>query len=209
MNIFLLSKTDTLNPELRETLGSEIKKRGNKIAYISSEPQDDQRPYYLSTIEDYEKISEGVNVDYFDLSDNFSDEALEKILEYGTIYLGGGNTYIFMNSARKRSLYKLLRKHLNNGGLLVGASAGSIMMTPLIDIAEGFDENIFNTTEVKGFAFVPFEFHPHYEEIHREYLSSYMKNKETDLYLCRNGDGVFCGDDGIQLFGKVLKFEVY
>ena len=162
MNIFLLSETDNLNSELRETLGDEIQKRGNKVAYISSQPQDAPRPYYLSTIDDFEKISEGVQVDYFDLSDDFSDESLEEMLHYGTIYLSGGNTYIFMNDARKRSLYKILRKHLNNGGLLVGASAGAIMMTPTIDIAGGFDENIFGLIVVKGFAFVQFEFHPHY-----------------------------------------------
>lgn len=37
MNIFLLSRTDNLNNELMEALGEEIQKRGNKVAYISSE----------------------------------------------------------------------------------------------------------------------------------------------------------------------------
>nr|MBP6948923.1 Type 1 glutamine amidotransferase-like domain-containing protein [Candidatus Paceibacterota bacterium] len=166
MNIFLLSVTDNLNLELKDTLGSEIKKSGNKVAYISSEPQEAPREYYLSTIKDYETISEGVEVDYFDLSDDFSDESLEDMLHYGVIYLSGGNTYMFLNDARKRSLYKILRKHLQNGGLLIGASAGALMMTPSIDIAEGFGENIFGLIDVKGFAFVPFEFFPHFEELY-------------------------------------------
>lgn len=206
MNIFLLSCTDNLNPELREALGGEIRKRGNKVAYISSEPQDAPRPYYLSTIDDYEKISEGVEVHYFDLSDDFSDESLEEMLHYGTIYLSGGNTYIFMNDARKRSLYKILRKHLNNGGILVGASAGAIMMTPTIDIADGFDENIFGLTDVKGFSFVPFEFFPHLDESHHDFLVKYMGGKDSMLYICKDGDGIFCGDDGVQLFGEVKEF---
>lgn len=206
MNIFLLSCTDNLNPQLRETLGNEITKRGNKVAYISSEPQVAPRPYYLSTIEDYSKISEGVEVDYFDLSDDFSDESLEEMLHYGTIYLSGGNTYIFLNDARKRRLYKLLRMHLNNGGLLVGASAGSLMMTPTIDLADGFDENIFGLTDVKGFHFIDFEFHPHFEESHRDFLTSYMEGKDSVLYICKDGDGIFCGDDGVTLFGEVKQF---
>lgn len=208
MNIFLLSCTDNLEPQLRETLGNEIAKRGNKVAYISSAPQEIPRPYYLSTIDDYEKISEGVEVDYFDLSNDFSDESLEEMLHYGTIYLSGGNTYIFMNDARKRSLYKLLRKHLNNGGLLVGASAGAIMMTPTIDIADGFDENIFGLTDVKGFAFVDFEFHPHFEELHHDHLVTYMEGKDVALYTCKDGSGIFCGDDGVQLFGAVSEFKL-
>ena len=50
MNIFLLSETDNLNSELRETLGDEIEKRGNKVVYISSQPQIAPRPYYLSSL---------------------------------------------------------------------------------------------------------------------------------------------------------------
>jgi len=209
MNIFLLSCTDNLESRLRETLGSEIAKRGNRVAYISSEPQEAPRPYYLSTSEDYEKISKGVQVDYFDLSEDFSDESLEEMLHYGTIYLSGGNTYIFMNSARKRSLYKILRKHLNNGGLLVGASSGALMMTPTIDLADGFDENMFGLIDVKGFHFVPFEFHPHYEESHRNFLNTYMEGKDSILYVCKDGDGIFCGDDGVQLFGEVSGYTLY
>lgn len=208
MDIFLLSQTDNLNEELRGVLGAEIKKRGNKVAYISSEPQEAPREYYLSTIHDYEKINEDVEVHYFDLSDDFSDESLEEMLHYGTIYLSGGNTYIFMNDARKRSLYKLLRKHLNNGGLLIGASAGALMITPTIDLADGFDENIFELSDVKGFAFVPFEFFPHYSESHRDHIASYMEGKDITVYTCKDGDGIFCGDDGIQLFGDVKEFVV-
>jgi dipeptidase E len=206
MNIFLLSCTDNLNQELRGVLGDEIKKRGNKVAYISSEPQEAPRPYYLATIDDFIVIDKDVEVHYFDLSEDFSDESLEEMLHYGTIYLSGGNTYIFMNDARKRRLYKLLRQHLNNGGLLVGASAGALMMTPTIDLADGFDENIFDLTDVKGFAFAPFEFHPHYEEAHNQYLTTYTESRDTTVYICKDGDGIFCGDDGIQLFGEVKEF---
>lgn len=208
MNIFLLSCTDNLNPELRESLGNEIKKRGNKVAYVSSQPQEPPRPYYLSTIDDYSIISEDVEVSYFDFSDDFSDESLEEMLNYGTIYLSGGSTYIFMNDARKRNLYKILRKHLNSGGLLVGASAGAIMMTPTIDIADGYDENVFGLTDVKGFAFTSFEFHPHFNESCIPFITSYMNKKDSVIYICKDGDGIFCGDDGIKLFGEVSEFAL-
>ena len=114
MSILLLSVTDNLDPDLRESLRLEIAMRGNTVAYISSEPQEGDRPYYLSTIEDYSKISEGVKVDYFDLSENFSDENLLKLLNYGTIYLSGGNTYVFMDSANKRNISQILNKHLES-----------------------------------------------------------------------------------------------
>ena len=179
--------------------------RGNTVAYISSEPQEGDRPYYLSTIEDYSKISEGVKVDYFDLSENFSDENLLKLLNYGTIYLSGGNTYVFMDSANKRNISQILNKHLESGGLLIGASAGSIMMTPTIDLAGFEDENIPNLKDTSGFGFVDFEFHPHYSN-DRDYLSEYINGENNDLYVCKDGSGIFYSNGEIKLFGEVSKF---
>ena len=201
MNIFLFSVTNNLQEELRDTLKEEITKRGNTVAYISSEPQSGDRPYYLSTIEDYSQISSDVKVDYFDLSENFSDEDLEKLLGYGAIYLSGGNTYVFMDSARKRNIYPILRKHLENGGLLIGASAGSIIMTPSIDLARFGDENIPNLTDTKGFGFVDFEFHPHFKRGDNEYLIEYLKDKKGNLYTCEDGHGIFYSNGETRLFG--------
>lgn len=125
MNIFLLSVTDNLRKNLRETMKQEIAARGNTVAYISSEPQTGERPFYRSTLYDYSIISPDARVDYFDLSDAFSDHDLERLKKYGTIYLSGGNTYVFMDMARKRGLYPILKAHAEKGGLLIGASAGA------------------------------------------------------------------------------------
>lgn len=205
MNIFLLSVTDNLQEDLKVSLKVEIAKRGNTVAYISSEPQSGDRPYYLSTIEDYSQISSDIKVDYFDMSKNFSDEKLEGLLGYGTIYLSGGNTYVFMDSANKRNLRTILERHLENDGLLIGASAGSIMMTPSIDLAGFEDDNTPNLTDTSGFGFVNFEFHPHFNSI--DYTREHMDNKDNDLYVCKDGGGIFYSNGEIKLFGEVLRWE--
>lgn len=203
MNIFLLSTTDNLQAGLRGALKKEIAQRGNTVAYISSQSQNGDRPYYLSTIQDYSQISSDIKVDYFDLSENFSDEKLVKLLDYGTIYLSGGNTYVFMDSARKRNIYPILKKHLENGGLLIGASAGSIMMTTSIDLAGFEDENVPDLKDTTGFGFVDFEFHPHFNNEDSKFLNGYIKNKNNDLYICKDGDGIFYSNGEIKLFGEV------
>lgn len=206
MNIFLLSMTDNLQVDLKNSLRNEIAKRGNRVAYISSEPQYGERPYYISTIKDYKAVNEDIIVDYFDLSKDFSDEALEGLLTYGTIYLCGGNTYIYLNDARKRNIYPILKKHLENGGLLIGASAGSIMMTPSIDLASVEDENTPGIKDTTGFSFLDFEYHPHFIESDYNFLQKYKKEKDVKIYVCKDGDGIFCGDGGVKLFGEAKEF---
>lgn len=210
MNIFLLSVTDNLQIDLQNSLTEELSKRGGTVAYISSEPQDSNRPYYKSTIEDYSHFGSYIKVDYFDLSDDFSDEALLKLLDYGAIYLSGGNTYVFMDSAKKRNIYPILKKHLENGGLLIGASAGSIMITPSINLAGiGGDKNTPNLKDTAGFNFVDFEFHPHYKDNDvSDYLSEYMKGMERDLYVCKDGSGIFFSNGEIRLLGEVSEWGI-
>lgn len=207
MNIFLLSVTDNLHNDLRRSLEEEIVKRGNRVAYISSEPQIGERPYYQSTIHDYSVISPGVHVDYFDLSDAFSDRDLVKLKEYGTIYLSGGNTFIFMDSTRKRDLYPILKEHGESGGLLIGASAGALMMTPSIALAVDVDENSPGLTDLSGFAFVDFIFHPHYinSSEEKDFLRTHCDaTKKT--YVCKDGDGMYYSDGDIKLFGDTSLF---
>lgn len=207
MQIFLLSRTDNLRADLREALEREIALRGNKIAYISSEPQIGEKPFYRSTIQDYSVISAQAHVDYFDLSDAFSDSDLSALKEYGTIYLSGGNTFVFMDMARKRNLYPIVKTHGENGGLLIGASAGALMMTPSISLAAIADENTPALTDLSGFSFVPFEFHPHYANSAEEndFLRAHCDASKM-IYTCKDGDGIYCSNGDIKTFGDVSMF---
>ncbi len=201
-NIFLLSTMSPLDEGLRQALAREILRRGTKVAYISSSPQEGDRPYYQSTIADYAAISPELAVDYFDLSDAFTNEALATMKDYAAVYLSGGNTFTFMDMARKRGLKNILEQHLANGGVLIGASAGSILCTPSIEIAKLGDENEVGMTDFTGFGFVDFEFHPHItgEPRELEMLTEYQRTHRREIYLCKDGAGVHVSDAGLKLF---------
>ena len=195
-----------LDKELRETLAREILKRGTKVAYISSSPQSGDRPYYQSTIADYAAISPDIRVDYFDLSDAFTDEMLAGLSSYAAIYLSGGNTFTFMDMARKRGLQEILEQYLAKGGVLIGASAGSIMCTPSIELAKFGDENEVGMTDFSGFGFVDFEFHPHFtgDQGERERLEEYQRTHGREIYICKDGAGLHITTTGVVVFGSVL-----
>lgn len=187
-------------------LAGEILKRGTKVAYISSSPQSGDRPYYQSTIADYAAISPDIHVDYFDLSDAFTDQMLTELSSYAAIYLSGGNTFTFMDSARKRGLQTILEQYLANGGVLIGASAGSIMCTPLIELAKFGDENEVGMTDFSGFGFVDIEFHPHFtdEPTEHEQLAEYQRTHGREIYTCKDGAGLHVTNDGVVEFGSIV-----
>lgn len=192
-----------LDEELRKTLSEEILKRGTTVAYISSSPQNGDRSYYQSTITDYAAISPDIRVDYFDLSDAFTNEMLATLSSYAAIYLSGGNTFTFMDSARKRGLQIILEQYLANGGVLIGASAGSIMCASSIELAKFGDENEVGMTDFLGFGFVDFEFHPHFtgESDERTRLAEYQRTHGREIYTCKDGAGLHVSDSGVEAFG--------
>lgn len=206
-DIFLLSMMSPLEEDLRKALAQEILKQGTTVAYISSSPQSGNRPYYQSTIADYAAISPDIRVDYFDLSDIFTDEMLATLTSYAAIYLSGGNTFTFMDAAWKRGLQTILEWYLLNGGVLIGASAGSIMCTPSIELAKFGDKNEVGISDLTGFGFVDFEFHPHFTGEPSEYerLAEYQHAHGREIYMCKDGAGMHVSDSGVEVFGEVSK----
>ncbi|MDP2655740.1 MAG: Type 1 glutamine amidotransferase-like domain-containing protein [bacterium] len=198
-----------LDDELRQALAREILKRGTTVAYISSNPQSGDRPFYQSTIADYAAISPDIRVDYFDLSDAFTDEMLVALPSYAAIYLSGGNTFTFMDMARKRGLHAILEQYLAKGGVLIGASAGSIMCTPSIELAKFGDENEVGMTDFSGFGFVSFEFHPHFTDgqDERERLAEYQRTHGREIYTCKDGAGLYVSDSKVETFGDTSMFR--
>jgi dipeptidase E len=113
-----------------------------------------------------------------------------------------------MDDARKRNLYPILKKVADAGGLLIGASAGSLMLTPSIESASDEDENSVGMTDFTGFSFVDFEFYPHWAgvAVQRIFLEEYKKQRNTTIYTCEDGGGIYVDEGSILTFGNTTKY---
>lgn len=211
MGIFTLSDTASLNSELESTLAYEIKKRGSEIAYVSASPQKIPRPWFQNTLKEYKKIIDSnINLEYFDLSNRFSSERLENILKFGTIHLSGGNTFDFLNSIIERNIQRILKSHLNNGGLIIGVSAGSIILSPSVLLSFISGDNDFNYLKnYNGLNFLPFEFYPHFsssiEELNK--LLEYSNSTPNAILVCNDNDGVFFENNNIKGIGRIIRIQ--
>jgi dipeptidase E len=200
--------------EANEKVDKELLKLFNKnnpsIAYIPS-ASDVSRKYYNQKVEYYRSL--GItNLQYFDLDMEYDETQIRDILNCDAIHLSGGNTFYFLHTLRKRGFIELLKTYVENGGVLIGISAGSILTTKTVAIAgigEDSDENIIGIVDFNALGIADFEFAPHFNgsEEYLELLREYAKSENTTVYACKDGDGIIVDGKDVKLIGDVIKIN--
>ena len=104
-----------------------------------------------------------------------------------------------------------LNRFLKNGGILAGASAGAIVMTPNIMTAlvpfSDSDPNHVGIRSLRGLNLVGFEFSPHFAENHSEELRSYSRFTDNPVLACDDGSGLVVKNGKIKIIGSVFRFK--
>ena len=179
-----------------------------QIAYIPSQ-SDFERKYFSEKVEWYKQF--GItDLLYFDIDKEYDEGKIEELFSCNGIFLSGGNTYYFLNNLKNRNFFTLLRDYVEKGGVLIGVSAGSIIMSKTIDITTLHDENNTNLKDYSSLGLVNFDFFPHLNWNKEKYLSDileYSKKSKSVIYACSDGDGIIVNGDNMQFFGKVLKIQ--
>jgi dipeptidase E len=183
-------------------------KKGPRLAYIPSQ-SDLQRKYFNQKVEWYKQF--GItDLLYFDVDKEYDEKKIDELLACDAIFLSGGNTYYFLNSLKKRNFLSVLRDYVKKGGVLIGVSAGSIIMSKTIDITTLHDENTIGLKEYTALGLVDFEFFPHLDHNKKQFLENLKKysiKSKSVIYACKDGDGIIVNDHEINFFGEVLKIK--
>ncbi|MCB2360542.1 peptidase E [Clostridium estertheticum] len=98
---------------------------------------------------------------------------------------------------------------MEQGGILIGISAGSIILSKTIDMAQFGDEDIVGIEDRSSLGIVDFQFMPHWSDDesikYLDLLKNYSKVKKTTIYACNDGDGIVIDGDDIKFIGNVIK----
>ncbi len=180
-----------------------------KIGYIPSQSDDQEKTWFKKKVEWYKQF--GItDLLYFDIDKEYDEKKLDELLACDAIFLSGGNTYYFLNSLKTRNLLPVLKDYVKKGGVLVGVSAGSMIMSSTINIATLHDENTIGLKDYTSLGLVNFEFFPHLDHNKEQFLKDvkeYSMKSKSVIYACKDGDGIIINGDKIQFFGEVLKIE--
>lgn len=179
--------------------------RGRRIGYVPSGPEPDRR-FYREKQAYYAKLGLDLQV-FFDTTAPFDGAKLATLLNCDAIHLSGGNTPAFLHHLKVNGLVSPLVEWTQNDGLLIGTSAGAILMTPTIALDALFDGGEpKNVHDGGALELVPFEFFPHLCQS-RDYLPqllAYSLETSRSIAACRDGDGVVVNSDVIESIGDIV-----
>ncbi len=147
--------------------------------------------------------------DVLDIKTASKKDILDRLSWANVIVMSGGNTYHQLNLVRKTGLDKQLPELLIDR-VYVGISAGSILMTPDIDVAhiDGGDENDIDMRDTTGLSLVDFELSPHTpEDVSLEANKEFAKKIMNKLIAYDDNMAVKVDGDLVEVVGEGKYWE--
>lgn len=206
-NPVMLSDLSNSNAALKNRIKDFIGNGNFKLAYIPS--QTDKERKYFDAARDF-FLSLGVSdFLYFDIDQKFDVSTVVPLTMCDGIYLSGGNTFYFLKKLKERKLDFLLKALALKGKLMIGVSAGAILMSKSIKIAEFIDENEIQLKEFDGLNLVDLEFMPHWEsqETKSQQLLDYSLNREGSIFTCNDTGEIVIAGNRIDYFGEIYEIR--
>lgn len=175
-----------------------------RIGYISSS-SDPKRQYFTAKQQYYQQY--GLEALYVELDVEYKTDLLDPLFACDAIHLSGGNTYYFLYWLQERGLMERLQHYALHQGVLIGISAGAIIMTPEIASARLCGDTPYPPlTTYQGLGLVDFAFVPHMQDTPEEYtrMQAYANHQQRVLYGCHDGDGIVVVGETVTLVGNVV-----
>ncbi len=185
-----------------------MKGRGPRIGYVPSGPDPNFR-FYTEKQTYYARRGFTLDV-FYDLDQEHSVTEIDALLACDAIHLSGGDTAAFLIRLKRTGMLRKLRGWALKGGLLIGTSAGAILMTPTIAVdalfSGGRPEGV---KEGEALDLVPFEFFPHLKA-KQSYLTdllAYSTHNSRPIIACPDGDGVVVSEGFAECIGDLLRLS--
>lgn len=174
-----------------------------RIGYLASGPDPD-RTWYQRKVDYYTR--RGMDMALF-LGPGDPAGAGDLLWHCDGIHLSGGNTFAFLDWLHEQAVLPRLRRYALEGGVLIGESAGAILMTPDARSATLCGDGTGDSPEGRpGLGLVPFHFWPHFEPgAEAEPGHQATLQALPELFACPNGSGLIVDGASFEIFGPARR----
>lgn len=214
MKLFLNGGGSTKELALTMSKVNETMDHSKPILYVPLAMDEIDHPYD-GCYEWFKKQIINVDVIGVDMPRTFEQFASFDFNNYSVIFIGGGNTYKLLKGIKDNGIFEKINEYLDNDGIVIGCSAGSIIFGYDINSCLAMDRNDVNLIDTKGFDKLNGKsVFAHYtnsktEEIHNkytDYLINYSTTNETVVALPEE-DTILVGGENETVFGTKPYYE--
>jgi len=195
-----LTSLELLN-EAKEYVGNAKK----AALVVTADPEYKEKNYHVPRgLKELEFL--GLEADIFD----FDAQPAEQLSRYDVVELIGGNPYYLLHSIREHHGEGPL-KQIAERGLLIGWSAGALVLGPTIAVIEQYHPqlNFLNLRDLTGLGFTDVQIMPHCNKENPEKAREYQRETGGNLIFLNDGEGAAVGPDGkVRVIRPKMKVSV-
>ena len=140
--------TEQLIPTMTKL--NEIIDHNKPMLYVPLAMDEFEHPYD-DCYEWFNKQITNIEIPSLDMSRTFKELASKDLNDYSAIFIGGGNTYKLLKGLKESGTFDKIQEYIRNNGIVVGCSAGAVILGKDIDIIASMDPNDVKLTDTKGF----------------------------------------------------------
>lgn len=206
----LLTSSGITTQALADELNKMVGQGSKKVAFIptaaNAEPNG---PWFLGQLDNLRKFG-------FDQIDFVDPSAAEidwraRLNAADIIFVSGGNTFHLLDQSRKTGFGEWVKQNIESK-IYVGASAGSILVTPNIAIAsvENVDRNIPELKDLTAVSMVDFEVVPHMPEmLAQKSMDEYARSTKNKIYSINDRSAVSVNGGEVKIIhdGKFWEYN--
>jgi len=127
---------------------------------------------------------------------------------YDGIFLPGGNTFEILSYLKNSKFFFKLKTFADDQNkILIGKSAGSIIMTPTIKIAQFADDNESELDDLRALGLVDFEVKPHWNQWKnkKQVFLDYSLLSNSLIYGIPEGEAIIVNNGDVQFTSGIVK----
>jgi dipeptidase E len=179
--------------------------QGKRVTFIPTASIPEKIRFYVGA--DRKALNKiGLITDELEITKASADEITAKLRGNEYIFVSGGNTFFLLQELRRTGADKLIAEEIRSGKLYIGASAGSMILSPDIEYVKAMDNsaaapdlNSFAALNIVDFYPVPHHTNFPFKKAVERIITKY--DTELKLYPITNKQAILVDGNTVEVKG--------
>lgn len=181
-----------------------------KIAHVITASKSVPSTAYLERHRAFFKEN-NYNIQELDIDGKNEEELRGFLKAFEAVLVEGGNSFYLLKSIRESGFDKVMKELIPKGLIYIGASAGSYVTCPTIEMALWKHQDKYNhhgITDYSAMNLVPFLMTVHYKPENKDLLKEKISKVNYEVKILDDDQALLVEDDKVRLIGKGIGISI-